>query len=205
MKATAAQQVSVDSNISPGVQKYLDARLPIWTSLVDDAGVPWWTTRLGSGGVPRDFYVGNVSAPFKLAIANQGKPRTQVREWRFNALTNYNFTEGRLKNFGIGGAVRWEDKAAIGFAGGPPESDGVVRSLDPDKPLFDKSRYYFDLMSSYNLRLSGNRIRAKIQLNVRNVFENGRLQKIAVNPDGNAYAFRIISPRQFILSTTFDL
>jgi outer membrane receptor for ferric coprogen and ferric-rhodotorulic acid len=205
IKATAAQQVSIDNHISPGVQKYLDARLPIWTTLKDDAGVLWWTSTIGSGGRPDNFYTGNVSAPFKLAIANQGKPRTQVREWRFNALTNYNFTEGRLKNFGIGGAVRWEDKAAIGFAGGAPEADGVVRALDPNKPLYDKSRYYFDLMSSYNLRLDHNKIRAKIQLNVRNVFENGRLQKVAVNPDGNAYAFRIVDPRQFILTTTFDL
>ena len=36
-------------------------------------------------------------------------------------------------------------------------------------------------------------------------FENGRLQAVAVNPDGRPYAFRIIDPRQFILTTTFDL
>ncbi len=205
MKLTAAQQISTDSNLSPGVQKYLDSRLPIWTTVKDDAGVNWWTTRLGSGGVPLDFYTGNVSAPFKLAIANSGKPRTQVREWRFNGLTNYNFTEGRLKNFSVGGGFRWEDKAAIGFRGAAPEADGVVRSLDGNRPVFDKSRYYVDLSTGYNMRLFNNRVRARIQLNVRNVFEKGRLQPIAVNPDGSAFAFRIIDPRMFILSTTFDL
>ena len=204
LKATAAQQVSIDSNLSPKIQQYLESRLPVWTTAKDDAGALWWTTTNG-GNTPLNFYTGSISAPLKLAIANSGKPRTQVREWRFNALTNYNFTEGRLKNFGVGGAVRWEDKAAIGFRGAAPESDGVVRSLDPTKPLFDKSRYYFDASSSYNLRFSNNKIRARIQLNVRNVFESGRLQKIAVNPDGSAYAFRIIDPRQFILTTTFDL
>ena len=128
-----------------------------------------------------------------------------MREWRFNALTNYNFTEGRLKNFGVGGAFRWEDKAAIGFRGAAPESDGVVRTLDPNKPVFDKSRYYIDASASYSLRLHDNKIRARVQLNVRNVFEKGRLQAIAVNPDGSPYAYRIIDPRQFILTTTFDL
>ena len=44
-----------------------------------------------------------------------------------------------------------------------------------------------------------------MQLNVRNVFENGRLQPVAVNPDGRPYAYRIIDPRQFIISTSFDL
>ena len=205
LKATGAQQISIDTNISPTLQQYLDSRLPIWTTVKDDAGVNWWTSSIGSGGAPVNFYTGNVSAPLKLAIANQGKPRTQVREWRFNALTNYNFTEGRLKNFGVGGAVRWEDKAAIGFRGAAPESDGVVRTLDRDKPVFDKSRYYIDASASYNLRFASNKIRARIQLNVRNVFEKGRLQAIAVNPDASPYAYRIIDPRQFILTTTFDL
>ncbi len=205
LKATAAQQQSIDTNISPRLQQYLDSRLPVWLDAKDDAGVNWWTSRIGSGGVPRDFYTGNVSAPLKLAIANQGKPRSQVREWRFNALTNYQFTQGKLKNLSIGGAVRWEDKAAIGFRGAAPEADGVIRSLDGDKPLYDKARYYVDLMTGYNLRFHDNKIRARIQLNVRNVFEDGRLQAVAVNPDGSPFAYRIVDPRQFILTTTFDL
>jgi hypothetical protein len=81
----------------------------------------------------------------------------------------------------------------------------VVRSYDPDKPVYDQQRYYFDLMASYQLRMFGDKIRASVQLNVRNVFENGRLQPVAVNPDGQPYAYRIIDPRQFILSTTFSL
>ena len=33
----------------------------------------------------------------------------------------------------------------------------------------------------------------------------GRLQRVAINPDGSTYAYRIIDPRQFIVSTSFDL
>jgi hypothetical protein len=40
---------------------------------------------------------------------------------------------------------------------------------------------------------------------VRNVLEDGRLQAIGVNPNGQPYNFRIIDPRQFILTATFDL
>ena len=205
LKMTGAQQQTIDSNISPRLQQFLDSRLPVWQGVKDDAGVSWWTSVIGSGGAPVNFYTGNVAAPLKLAIANNGKPRSQVREWRFNALTNYTFTQGRLKNFGVGGAVRWEDQAAIGFRGAAPEADGVVRSLDVTRPIFDKARAYFDLSSSYNLRFAHNAIRARVQLNVRNIFERGRLQAVAVNPDGQPYAYRIIDPRQFILTTTFDL
>jgi hypothetical protein len=48
-------------------------------------------------------------------------------------------------------------------------------------------------------------VRARIQFNVKNVFEGGRLQAVAFNPDGQPYAFRIIDPRQFILQAKFDL
>lgn len=205
LKLTAAQQITIDSNISPTLIQYINSRLPIWTTVKDDNGALWWKTSIGSGGIPENFYLGNVSAPLKLAIANQGKPRSQVREWRANLLTNYNFTEGRLKNFGVGGAIRWEDKASIGFMGAAPESDGVIRSLDANRPVYDKARYYLDLSASYNLRLYHGKVRTRIQLNVRNALENGRLQAIAVNPDGQPFAYRIIDPRQFILSTTFDL
>jgi outer membrane receptor protein involved in Fe transport len=204
-KLTGAQQKSIDTNISPRVQEYLDRRLPIWTALKDDAGVDWWTSRIGNGGVPRDFYTGNVSAPLKLAIANQGKPRSQVREWRFNSLVNYTFTEGRLKDLSLGGALRWEDQAAIGFRGAAPDADGVVRTLDRNRPVFDQARTYVDLSAGYALRLFAGKVRTRLQLNVRNAFEDGRLQPVAVNPDGAPFAYRIIDPRQFILTATFDL
>jgi hypothetical protein len=48
-------------------------------------------------------------------------------------------------------------------------------------------------------------VTANIQLNVRNVTENGRLQAISARPDGVSTAFRIIDPRLFILSVSFDL
>jgi hypothetical protein len=37
------------------------------------------------------------------------------------------------------------------------------------------------------------------------VFENGRLQPVAANPDGSIYAWRIVDPRKFIFTVGFDL
>ncbi len=44
-----------------------------------------------------------------------------------------------------------------------------------------------------------------VQCDSRFAFTPGRTRKITVNPDGSAYAVRIIDPRQFILTTTFEL
>ena len=55
------------------------------------------------------------------------------------------------------------------------------------------------------MRLFDEKTRCRLQLNVRNVFENGRLQPFVYNPDGTPWNYRIIDPRQFILTATFDL
>jgi hypothetical protein len=205
LKFTAAQQVAIDSDIGEGLQRYLAERLPIWTTAKDANGVVWWTRSISGGATPKQTYEGSILAPIKLATANSGKPRSQVREWRWNVVTNYDFIEGRLKNFSVGGALRWQDKGSIGFLAAAPDADGVVRQLDRTKPVFDDARLAMDLSARYRLILLSNRVRAKIQLNVRNVQENGHLLAVGLNPDGRPFAYRIVDPRQFILSTTFDL
>jgi hypothetical protein len=42
-------------------------------------------------------------------------------------------------------------------------------------------------------------------LNVRNLTEDGRRPRINAYPAGTASAFRIVDPRQFIVSASFDL
>jgi hypothetical protein len=44
-----------------------------------------------------------------------------------------------------------------------------------------------------------------VQLNVKNVQEGGRLQAVSAFPDGTPNAYRIVDPRLFILTATFDL
>ena len=115
-----------------------------------------------------------------------------------------------MRNFSIGGAVRWEDKGSIGFYGKAPSDlpgnfRGVVLELDPAKPIWDSARFYYDLSFGYRMRFMSDKIRANVQLNIRDVFENGRLQPVAGNPDGSIYAWRIVDPRKFIFTVGFDL
>lgn len=209
VKSTITQTKAFNGQLSAEIQQYIDERMSTWTTIRGpNSGNQWWKTPI-SGTTPETFYINNVLAPLKILLATQGKQRTQTREYRFNALTNYKLaglTEHRfLKNLDVGGALRWEGRASIGFYGAAPDTDGIVRNYDPNRPVWDKPRSYFDLSAGYNLRFFHDTVRTRVQLNVRNVFEDGRLQTVAVNPDGTPYAFRIIDPRQFILSVTFNL
>jgi outer membrane receptor protein involved in Fe transport len=218
IKFTGAQGVAFDAAISPEVYNYWQSRLPLWTTVRGDSlpgngdgkGALWWTTvPVGGGNTPEAQYNSALISPYSVGVANVGKPRTQVREYRFNALTNYEFSSGRLKGLSVGGGVRWVDRGSIGFLGTAPETSGpftgAILSLDKNKPVWDAARFYFDASASYKFRFNHDRIRARVQLNIKDVFEKGRLQPVAVNPDGNYFAYRIVDPRRFTLSTSLDL
>jgi outer membrane receptor protein involved in Fe transport len=139
----------------------------------------------------------------------QGQSVQGQRKYRWSFLTSYTFNEGRFKGLSVGGNERWEDKAVIGYAG---KSSGinlyngvpVLDFSDVTKPYYDAAHYYTDVFVSYRFPVWDNKVRAKVQLNVANVFENGGLRPVAVNYDGSPYSFRIMDPRQFTLTVTFD-
>ena len=211
IKSTITQTKAFNAMLSPELQDYIfTQRWPTWQTITSPAtGALWWTSIISGTTTPQTFYTANVLAPIKVAIATQGKQRTQTREWRYNIITNYKLagitSNSWLKNMDVGGAFRWEDKASIGYYGMPPDPDGIVRDFDPNRPIWDRSRYYINVHAGYNLRLFNDKVRARVQLNVNDIFAQQRLQAVAVNPDGTSYAFRIVDPRQFILSVTFDL
>jgi hypothetical protein len=210
MKLTASQSTPLNGIMSPAVQEYIESRMPTWTTIKDPVtGNLWWTTPEDNGTVPSTFYINNVLANLKLAVALQGKRRTQTAEYQASYITNYDLaglTSHRwFSKLGVGGAVHWRAESSIGFLGAPADPDGIVREFDPNKPVWEKGETTVDLNANYTLMLFNDRVRCRLQLNVNNVFEDGKLKPVAVNPDGTPWAFRIIDPRQFILSATFDL
>lgn len=211
LKGTIVQARAFNAIMSPKLQEYVANRISTWTNAKSPFdGSSYWNGNYRVGNLtPQGWYNQNLIGNMKLAVASQGKPRTQTREWRVNVVSNFKLASvtdrSWLKPLDVGGAIRWEDRGSIGFYGAAADADGIVRELDPNKPVWDKARYYVDLMAGYDLKLFAGKVRTRLQVNVRNVFEDGRLQPIAVNPDGSPWAFRIIDPRQVFLSATFSL
>lgn len=222
LRATGGQQRAIETGISVFIQQFMAEREPIWRSItvptdlradgtqLPGAGLFWFTDPTLPGDTPEGYFLGNVQQPVNLAVANQGKVKTQGREYTANVTTRYQlaglFSDHKwLKNVSVGGSMRWASRAVIGYLGDAPDPDGVVRKLDRNKPVHDKATANVDLLLTYTTRLYNNKIRANFQLNVRNATESGRLQGVAVNPDGQFWRYRIIDPRQFIFTTSFDL
>ncbi|MBI4623320.1 MAG: TonB-dependent receptor [Verrucomicrobia bacterium] len=216
MRLNLTRQETINGKMFSDIQDYINFRMPTWQGIVDpETRTPWWTTDYDPSTTtrtPQLFYTGSVLQPLKLLQASQGKSRPSIRKYNWRVSTNYNLaglTEHRiLKNFRVGGALRWEDKGSIGFKLRDPQAilaDPNLSYLDPDRPIWDKAHLFVDANVTYRTRLFANKVGATFQLNVRNLLENGRLQPVKANPDGAPIAYRIVDPQQFILSATFDL
>ena len=142
-----------------------------------------------------------------MIYQTQGKSQPSVRRYGFKLSTNLQLAavtdNAFMKRFSVGGAVRWEDKGSIGYYGVQSLPD-IITSLDPNRPIYDGDHYYFDAFIGYKMKLF-DKIGATIRFNVKNIQEGGRLQAIAAFPDGTPSAYRIVDPRQFILTASFDL
>jgi outer membrane receptor protein involved in Fe transport len=210
MRINVAEQETVEQNVTPGIQDYIDARRPIWEKVIDtrNGGTSWFTTRYGSAGTAADFLASAVQAPYKLLRATEGKTKPQIRQWRVNAFSSIALKgvpvlrENKfVRNLSLSGAVRWEDKGALGYYAYANDPN----AYDPNRPVYDSDHFYVDLGASYRTRLFNQKVGMRVQLNVRNALESGRLQAVGALPNGQPHTYRIVDPRLFILTASFDL
>ncbi len=106
--------------------------------------------------------------------------RTGLRPYSANVLTFYDFTEGFLKGFGVGGGLVWQDAAIL----------GVDLSFNE---VYSPERFESDLILKYSFSTEGNSLPGKwaIQLNISNIFDEDDIilsRKPNINlAEGNPY------------------
>ena len=187
----------------------------LWWNIV---GTPFTTlSGYNSTQSPALNFAANVDAPMAVFRALIGRPLPQQREYSAKLNTRYNLagiTENRiLKNVSVGGSLRWSSRGSIGFygLGYTPGMDlslpaNKILQLDPNRPIYTHAEAYVDLFLTYKTKLFRNKVGASFQFNVKNLQESGvRLQKTAAFFDGRAATYRIVDPRQFIFTASFDL
>ncbi len=135
-------------------------------------------------------------------LSQEGTKSLEQREWRWNAVTNYNFTEGKFKGLGLGGAVRWQDQAATGY----PlvlNAEGIPLP-DLSNPFWGPSQMNGDIWVSYGKKIFNDKVDWKVQLNIRNAFGDDDVIPVITNPDGQLAVFRNSLPTETFLTNTFS-
>ncbi len=140
-------------------------------------------------------------APLVNLRAKDGAASQELRKYRVNMSTNYDFPEGRLKGFGVGGSLRWQSKVAIGYATQLDSFNQQVPVLS--RPFFGPAELNGDAWLSYSRKLT-EKIRWKAQFNLRNVIGSSADIPVAADPDGKRSVYRIAPEKQWFVTNTFS-
>jgi hypothetical protein len=194
--------------------------MPFWTTIRDQRdNALWWTKNYGGSQTAAQNYAVFVGAPYAVVQQSEGAPNPQIRKYSARFSTNVKLSgitqHKLLRQFEVGGALRYQDKGFLGYYG-KQQLPATITELDRNRPIYDQGsffgktttsgHYFLDANVRYRTRLWSNKVSSTFQLNIRNLQEPGnRLQTIGAFPDGTPHTYRIVDPRQFILTATFDL
>ncbi len=160
----------------------------------------WW----GGDATLRQYYNDNIYSAYQFQLESNGANAPELRPYRFNFVSNYNFDKGFMKGANVGVAYRWQDAQILGYGITTTTVAGVTDTkMDVNKPLYGDTEDSIDLWIGYQHRLT-KKIDWRIQLNVRNVGESPHLVPISVEPDGTPAAQRIEEGSVWSLTNTFS-
>ena len=198
-----SKQEAKQSNIASALTSFIEERLAYWKSIPalwqgQTGGSAWGLNQTGEqhwNQFDQYYYVSYKSV--------DGKPSTQLSKWHASVLTNYTFTDGGLKGFSAGGALRYIEKAVIG---NPAITDktGQVIALDLDHPYYSSANIAVDAWIGYKMKVFHDKYDLSFQLNARDLEQSGSYRPIQANSDGSHSVYRIVQPRTFYLTTTLE-
>ena len=196
--ANAAKVEAVRNNVGgPAMIELVDI---VNTHMLGAAG----DLRIWSGGGSnqiRNSWNGNFYSDYSRTRLSEGNRSPELREWRFNVISSYDFTEGMLKGVTAGVGYRWQDEIAIGYK--PLHtSDPAIITFDLENPYYGPTEDAVDLWVGYSRKLT-EKIRWRVQLNVRDAFSSKGLIPLTTQPDGSVAAWRIAPSRTWQLTNTF--
>jgi outer membrane receptor for ferric coprogen and ferric-rhodotorulic acid len=213
IRATAALNKATDSNLGNGWLPYIAARYAYWKQWAQWEQSARWTNNTNPIGSTNNSVTNDFARmlPAYITIANStGLRVTQNAGWRINGTGKYAFREGRLRGLNLGGSVRYREAPTLGYltlpANNPfpdwPTLTATYVAPSMSNPVFGGDRMDIDGFASYDGRI-GRRIKYRVALNVRNVFNRIDLVKQRVDGFGNTAVYTFTEPRAFILSTEF--
>jgi outer membrane receptor protein involved in Fe transport len=229
MKFAWGRQKTILSNIASQAAAWVNYRLPTWQAYTapdlnqvytrsngrEMSLANFWTgygfgSNIYQGNAfgwntTQDYYNIVVAAQLATDRALNNTQASNQRQYTWSYTTSYDFDQGPLKNWTVGGSFRYLGRALAGYYGDATNVNvsGQIYQPDVTKPIYFPSEYHIDAWLAYKFTLPWHRIAAKVQLNVTDLNVHGYLQPVTYNYDGSPAAYRIIQPRTWTLTTRF--
>jgi hypothetical protein len=148
-------------------------------------------------------YVAETLPGIRTQAALSGTAAPEIRKYRANLVTRYEFQGGSLRGLSVGGAARWQDKVGIGYQYITIPGTGPV--ADITQPFYGEADIQYDVTFGYRRRfkVAGAAIDWTITASVRNLAAKDELIPIRANADGSWGTFRISPDRTWSVTNSF--
>ncbi|HVU25712.1 MAG TPA: TonB-dependent receptor plug domain-containing protein [Opitutus sp.] len=205
LMANISKQDAKQSDIAKPLTDFIENRLAYWKSIPAIWSGPYVGQDVGWGvGRTGEQQWNNDNNPYYLLYKSvDGQPSQQLAKWHASLVTNYEFTDGPLHGFNLGGGVRYIEKQIIG---NPQilDGSGTPIALDLEHPYYNGDRLAVDMWAGYKMAILNDRYRLRFQLNIRDLDQGGGFRPILANPDGTHSTYQIVQPRSFYLTTALE-
>ena len=196
----AAKAVAQRTNIAGNFREYVAARNEVWNGIGGELRQTGTNPATALKVNWNDAFYRN----FLLQTLLDGSNAPEIRPWRVNVATRYQFAGGNLKGVSVGGAYRWQDEVIIGYKSVTKTLQGTLsETFDIESPYYGPADKAVDLWVSYQRKID-KRINWRIQLNVQNAFSGKTLIPVNISPDGTYGAYRIREGTTWQLTNTFS-
>jgi hypothetical protein len=191
----AASQESIKTNVLKQYSDYLAIREPQWRAMGN-------LVVRSNGETLQHAVDSNAILIIRSEQSKEGAILPEIRKWRFNLVTRYGFTAGRLKGWAVGGAVRWQNKAAVGYHS-KINSYGVTIQ-DIDRPIYGPTLVTTDAFVSYSRKILRNKALWTVRLNAYNLLNDRDEIPVAIDDDLVVVARQVQNGLTLRLANTFE-
>ncbi len=203
LSLSGAKSTATASNIGCSWVNFIQQRAGVWAANSTLTGPAEGNTTIATR------YLTLIQVLNQMSEAD-GQKVENGRDWRVNLVTRYAFSEGALRGAFVGTGYRWRSPQVIGYrsqrvtnAFPLPGAPSEVLVPSRDAPIDGKVLSETELFFGYTRKL-GRRVNWRIQLNIRNVFDNDDpLEQRAHLEAGYTTVYAVPEPRSFILTNTF--
>ena len=203
VSVSGAQAKSTASNIGRSWVNFIQERAPIWAANSTLTGPGNTNTTIATR------YLAIIQTLNQMKQAD-GQKVENGRDWRLNFVSRYAFSEGVLRGSFVGLGYRFRSPQNLGYLATMVPNDfplpgAPAQVLVPARnaPIEGRTISETELFLGYTRRL-GRRVNWRVQLNVRNLFDDQDPMAQRANiTSGFVTVYAVPEPRSFILTNTF--
>ncbi len=192
--ANYSHETTTKTNIGPEMRAYVALWRPLWMQY---ASLPFTG---GIGTVGDQVAVVDNALLANYILADDKEPLGQMKD-KMTARTTYDFTEGSLKGYSVGGGVRYQSAPVVGYFSSQDTSGKRVNQV-----YRGAEQVFVDFNAAYRrkINLGGQSILWSLQLNINNVFNNDAFQRLRVSQANEVLLYRFNTPMEWILTSKFS-